>query len=67
MHGQFLGSKVYIPADLTPDAVGSTQNLVVLPECGWRLIVATAAALNVPLMTRDREIAACPQVDRLWD
>ena len=62
-----LGSKVYIPADFTADAVRSAQNLFAIPERGDRLIAATAVALGVPLMTRDGEIAACAQVERLWD
>ena len=62
-----LGSKVYIPADFTAHAVRSAQNLFAIPERGDRLIAATAVALGVPLMTRDGEIAACAQVERLWD
>ncbi len=62
-----LGSKVYIPADLTADVVRTAQNLFAFPERGDRLIAATAVALGVPLMTRDGEIAACAQVERLWD
>lgn len=62
-----LGSKVYIPAELTADVVRSAQNLFAIPERGDRLIAATAVALDVPLMTRDGEIAACAQVERLWD
>ena len=62
-----LGSKVYIPADFTAHAVRSAQNLFAIPERGDRLIAATAVALGVPLMTRDGEIAAYAQVERLWD
>ena len=62
-----LGSKIYIPADLTPDVVRSAQNLFAIPERGDRLIAATAVALELPLMTRDGDIAACAQVERLWD
>ena len=62
-----LGSKVYIPADLTADAVRSAQNLFAIPERVDRRIAATAVALGVPLMTRDGEIAAYAQVERLWD
>jgi len=62
-----IGSKVYIPADLTADVVRSAQNLFAIPERGDRLIAATAVALEVPLITRDEEIAACAQVERLWE
>ena len=67
VHGQFLGNEVYTPADLTPDVLGSARNLVALSERGDWLIAATAVALDVTLMTRDGEIAACPQVERPWD
>ena len=62
-----LGSKVYIPADLTADVVRSAQNLFAIPERGDRLIAATAVALGLPLITRDGEIASCAQVEQLWD
>jgi len=62
-----LGSKVYIPAPLTPDVVRRAQQLFAIPERGDRLIAATAVALDLPLMTRDGSIAACAQVERLWD
>ena len=62
-----LGSNVYIPADLTADVVRSAHNLFAIAERGDRLIAATAVTLDVPLITRDGEIAACAQVQRLWD
>lgn len=37
-----------------------------IPERGDRLIAATAVALDVPLITRDPEIAACANVTLLW-
>ena len=39
-----LGSKVYIPADLTADVVRRAQNLFAITERGDPLIAATAAA-----------------------
>jgi len=62
-----FGSKVSIPADLTAHVVRRAQNLFAISERGDRLIAATAVALDVPLMSRDAEIAACAQVERLWD
>jgi PIN domain nuclease of toxin-antitoxin system len=62
-----LGSNVYIPADLTADVVRSAHNLFAIPERGDRLIAATSVTLDVPLITHDGEIAACAQVERLWD
>lgn len=62
-----LGSGVYLAADLTADIVRRAHDLFAIPERGDRLIAATAAALDLPLMTRDPEIAACAAVARLWD
>jgi PIN domain nuclease of toxin-antitoxin system len=62
-----LGTTVYIPADLTSDVVRCAQTLFAIPERGDRLIAATALSLDLPLMTRDAEIANCAQVSRLWD
>lgn len=62
-----LGSNVYIPADLTVNVVRSAHDLFAIPERADRLIAATAVTLDVPLITRDAEIAACAQVERLWD
>ena len=64
---ELLGSKDYIEAPLTADVVRNAQNLLAIPEHGDRLIAATAVALGHPLMTRDGKIAACAQVERLWD
>jgi len=45
--------------------VRRAQNLFAIKGRGDRLIAASAVALDVPLMTRDGEIAACAQVKRL--
>ncbi len=62
-----LGSKVYIPADLSAEVVRGAHDLFAIAERGDRLIAATARTLDLPLMTRDGAIAACARVERLWD
>lgn len=64
---ELLDSEVYVSADLTADVVRRAHDLFAIPERGDRLIAATAVALDLPLMTRDPEIAACAHVARLWD
>jgi len=54
---------VYVPA-LVLAEVGELAHLI--PERGDRLIAATVVALDVPLITRDPEIAACANVALLW-
>lgn len=51
---------------LTHEIVRTAHNLFVIPERADRLIAATAASLEVPLITRDPEIAACANVALLW-
>jgi PIN domain nuclease of toxin-antitoxin system len=53
-------------AELTVDVVRRAQTLYSIPERGDRLIAATAAALDLPLITRDPEIARAAGVDLVW-
>lgn len=62
-----VDSRRYIVVDLNTEIVRASHNLFDIPERGDRLIAATAQTLDVPLMTRDAEIARCARVDRLWD
>ena len=64
---QFTAGGTYIVADLTADVVRRAHDLFAIPERGDRLIAATAASLDLPLMTRDGDIAKCARVERLWD
>jgi PIN domain nuclease of toxin-antitoxin system len=57
----------YLVADLSADVVIRAHDLYAIPERGDRLIAATAAVLEVPLMTRDPVIAKAAVVERLWD
>ena len=62
-----IASRVFIPVDLTTEIVRHAQQLYDIPERGDRLIAATAVAMNVPLISRDPDIAACAHVERIWD
>ena len=42
------------------------HTLYAIPERGDRLIAATAAELDCPLITRDPEIARAAGVDLIW-
>jgi PIN domain nuclease of toxin-antitoxin system len=61
-----LSSGRYHPVDLTPAIVLRAQSLFAIPERGDRLIAATAAELDCPLITRDPAITAAAGVDILW-
>ena len=53
--------------DLTPEIVARAHELFTIPERGDRLIAATAAVLDYPLVTRDPEVASAFEGDRIWD
>ena len=59
-HGNFFA------ADLTWDIVRRAEELYCIPERGDRLIAATAAHLDLPLITRDPEICAAAGVEVVW-
>ena len=56
----------YLPVPLTPEVVYAAQGLYGIPERGDRLIAATAAMLNLPLITRDSQIASSVGVECIW-
>lgn len=62
-----LGSKTYIPLDLTAEMVEAANQLFAIPERGDRLIAAAAKVREWPLLTRDPEIAAAAQIHCVWD
>jgi len=56
----------YHEAQLTAEVVYVAQRLYAIAERGDRLIAATAVTLDLPLITRDPDIAAAAEVERLW-
>lgn len=61
-----LSSGFFHPVDLTWSIVRRSEELFAIPERGDRLIAATAVELDVPLITRDPEIADAAGVEVLW-
>ena len=61
-----LASPHFVALDLTVEVVVKAEELYGIAERGDRLIAATAAALNLPLVTRDPSIAEAAGVDVVW-
>jgi len=56
----------FFVADLTAQVALRAEALYAIPERGDRLIAATAAALNLPLVTRDPAIGRVAGVTVVW-
>ena len=63
---RLLASGHFAAVDLTAAIVAEAESLYTFPERGDRLIAATAAHLNCPLLTNDRVIARAPTVTTIW-
>lgn len=61
-----FASGKYHEAQLTAEIVYVAQRLYAIPERGDRLLAATAMALDLPLITRDPQIAAAVGIECLW-
>lgn len=57
----------FIVTDLTADVALRADSLHTIPERGDRLIAATAAVLDYPLITRDPEIGKAAGLEVVWD
>jgi PIN domain nuclease of toxin-antitoxin system len=61
-----LATGRFFAVDLSWDILSMAEELYVIPERGDRLIAATAAHLDFPLVTRDPEIGAASGVEVIW-
>jgi PIN domain nuclease of toxin-antitoxin system len=61
-----FASGKYHEAELTAEIVYAAQRLYAIAERGDRLIAATAMALDLPLITRDPDIAKAAGVECVW-
>src|ERR1700722_1618946 len=61
-----FASGKYHEAELTAEIIYVAQRLYAIAERGDRLIAATAVVLDLPLITRDPQIAAAARVECLW-
>jgi PIN domain nuclease of toxin-antitoxin system len=63
---RLFGSGNYLPVDLTVEIVLRADDLYAIRERGDRLVAATAASLDLPLLTRDPGIAKVAGVRTVW-
>jgi PIN domain nuclease of toxin-antitoxin system len=61
-----LSSGRFFVVDLSWDILQRAEDFYAIPERGDRLIAATAAHLDFPLITRDPEIAAAAGIEVIW-
>jgi predicted nucleic acid-binding protein len=59
-------SSNYQVSDLNLEVIKRVQQVQGITEIHDRIIVATAQMFNVPILSRDKRIAALPQVTVVW-
>lgn len=63
---QLFASGRFLPVSLSWEILRRAEALYHIPERGDRLIAATAAHVDAPLLTRDPEIGAAAGVEVIW-
>jgi PIN domain nuclease of toxin-antitoxin system len=61
-----LATGRFFAVDLSWEILSLAEEFYAIPERGDRLIAATAAHLDFPLVTRDPEIGAAAGIDVIW-
>ena len=64
--GRLLATGHFVAADLTADIVLEAEALYAIPERGDRLIAATAAHLDLPLISNDPAMGRIPSIRTIW-
>ena len=59
-------SSNYQVSDLNLEVIKRAQEVQGITEIHDRIIVATAQMFNVPILTKDKRIAALPQITVIW-
>ena len=63
---ELFASGHFFCVDLTREVVEQAERLYRIPERGDRLIAATAAALDCPLITRDEALGEVTNLQIIW-
>lgn len=63
---RLFAGRSFVAVELSWEIVRRAEALYAIPERGDRLIAATAAHLDCPLITRDARIAAAAGVEVVW-
>lgn len=63
---KLFSSGGFFGADLTPEIVLRAEEFYALAERGDRLIAATAAQLECPLLSKDPDIRALDAIEVIW-
>lgn len=64
--GGLLSSGCVAIADLSVEIALATHELYAIPERADRIIAATSRVLELPLITRDAQIASAASIEVIW-